>query len=650
MLTLRLLGDIMVMHDGESVPLPPSRKTRALLAYLAMASRPVRRESLCAMFWALPDDPKGALRWSLSRLRPVLAADGVERVVADRRAVSIDRRGLSIDALELKAAGASSFEGTPVERLAALAETCCGGFLDDIDLTDAYEFRAWRIAEREELRAIEMRLRRRLASTLSGSPEAVEHARRLVALAPEEEASHIMLVEALEAAGRQREAAAQREIAVEEMRRAGAAPSLRLLRGRATAEPQPPEGGQPATFGAAGPPGPAAARARVNVPHLVVTPFRNLAADPAEDWFVEAMTDEVTRALARMPWFLVVKAHQASGVAADYVLSGAMIRAGGRLRINFRLIEAETGRHVTADRIETGMEGVLEAQDEIAGRIAALMEPTIRLAEIEALRRVRRVDIDAYEAYLRGWSAAFGQSGMDIPAAIGHFERALSLDPENAPAALMLAWLGMQRPENLNREGMVRCAGLARQALRYASGDGAIIAHAAYVLLFTERDYDLALDLARRAGELSPYSPQAWFSRGWVQLCAGDAAEALACFDRSLALVPSHPFAYIAHTGRANALFQLGAHAEAASAARAAVAENPTFHPAWRILAATLAVTGDVAGAAEAVRRMCALAPHECVAFTRMWLPYRDPARLAALCDALTLAGLDEEAAATAGG
>src|SRR5262245_14256948 len=80
-LELRLLGEIEVLRDGERTPLPPSRKTRALLAYLAATARPHRRERLCAMFWHVPDDPRGALRWSLSRLRQLVDEPGMARIV-----------------------------------------------------------------------------------------------------------------------------------------------------------------------------------------------------------------------------------------------------------------------------------------------------------------------------------------------------------------------------------------------------------------------------------------------------------------------------------------------------------------------------------------------------------------------------------------
>jgi DNA-binding SARP family transcriptional activator/TolB-like protein len=652
MLTLSLLGGLELAADGTRLELPQSRKTRALLAYLAMSDRPVRRERLCEVFWQVPDDPKGALRWSLSKLRPLVSADGLVRIDADRTAVSLRRNGLQVDALTLRRAGAGQIDALPPETLEALAAICGGGFLDDLDLPDAHEFRAWKLAQREHLRAIETAVRRRLVSLRAGTEAAVRQAYQLVEIAPDEEANHVALIEALLQADHVREAQEQRELSATRLRDLGVEPGPRLLRAAAPRrEPVAALAGAPEAMPASDDGAePATARPRRSVPTVVVSGFRDLGGGQGPDYFVEGMTEEVSRALARMPWLLVLKQPPLGRVSAsraaeieseaDYLLTGAVMRAGDRVRMTYSLLDRETGATVLADRIETEMADILTAQDEIASRIVAALEPTIRLAEIEALRRRRRVNLDSYDFYLRGWALAFGATGMDLPGAIAQFEKATEADPENAPAALMLAWLGMQQPQNLNAAGMRRCAELARTALRYSSNDGTIIAHAAYVLIFAERDWDLGLRLARQAKALSPYSPYVWFSCGWVHVTAGETEAALAAFERSVAVTATHPFAYIAYTGLANTLFQLGRTADAVAAGRIATAENPTFHPGWRILAAALAEHGDAAEAAAAVERLRALAPHESQAFVRAWLPYRRPEQLERLVEALGRAGL----------
>src|SRR5438067_13340033 len=93
-LSLRVLGSVCVEREGGRLELPPSKKTRALLGYLLVEGREQSREHLCSLFWDLPDDPRGALRWSLSRLRPLLEA---QRIVAAREQVRIDLCGAPLD-------------------------------------------------------------------------------------------------------------------------------------------------------------------------------------------------------------------------------------------------------------------------------------------------------------------------------------------------------------------------------------------------------------------------------------------------------------------------------------------------------------------------------------------------------------------------
>src|SRR3712207_1115488 len=89
-LDVRVLGDFCVLRDGQSVDLPPSKKTRALLAYLAVTGQPHQRERLCEMFWDVPDDPRGALRWSLSKIRRIVCPEDETHLIADRNTVSIN--------------------------------------------------------------------------------------------------------------------------------------------------------------------------------------------------------------------------------------------------------------------------------------------------------------------------------------------------------------------------------------------------------------------------------------------------------------------------------------------------------------------------------------------------------------------------------
>jgi pimeloyl-ACP methyl ester carboxylesterase len=97
-----LLGEIALLRGGELLSLPASRKTRALFVYLLLTHRPVRRERLCELFFDIPDDPRAALRWSLSKIRAMLG-DDADLIVADRERVEIDSSGFALDVDHLDA-------------------------------------------------------------------------------------------------------------------------------------------------------------------------------------------------------------------------------------------------------------------------------------------------------------------------------------------------------------------------------------------------------------------------------------------------------------------------------------------------------------------------------------------------------------------
>jgi len=209
-LMLRVLGEIELARGGERLTLPASKKTRALLAYLAVTGKAHRRERLCSLFWDTPDDPRGALRWSLSKLRAIVDEPERPRIVTDRDTVALDTADFEIDVHEARrrlAEGVESVATSELEKVAALNR---GEFLEGLELPNCPDFEAWRAAEREEARALQRRTLTQLVATLADRPaEALPHARALAAVEPYAAASHLSLLRVLAAAGRMREAEEQ---------------------------------------------------------------------------------------------------------------------------------------------------------------------------------------------------------------------------------------------------------------------------------------------------------------------------------------------------------------------------------------------------------------------------------------------------------
>jgi pimeloyl-ACP methyl ester carboxylesterase/DNA-binding SARP family transcriptional activator len=206
-LRIGVLGTLEVAREGALAELPRSRKTRALLAYLALSPREHPRERLCRLLWPSVDDPRGALRWSLSRLRPVVSEPGRERLVATREAVRLESSDVEVDAVRVRRLGGPAAGAAPTDALVDAARLVRGDPLEGLDLPDAPDFQAWCVAEREGLRRAELRLLDGVVERLRATPEAaVPYAHLRVRLDREAEDGHVRLLELLAAAGRPREA------------------------------------------------------------------------------------------------------------------------------------------------------------------------------------------------------------------------------------------------------------------------------------------------------------------------------------------------------------------------------------------------------------------------------------------------------------
>jgi DNA-binding SARP family transcriptional activator len=229
-LNLRFLGEIEVRRGDRLLALPQSKKTRALLAYLVVSARPRRRERLCSLLWDVTDDPRAALRWSLSKLRPIVDEPERPRIVTDGDTVGFDADGVAVDTLRVRRALADGVDNLSRPALEELAREFRGEFLEGLELADFHEFQLWCLAEREELRRLHAAVRRGLIDRLTDAPEeALAHARALAQADPLDEAACATLVRLLARTGRSREAEEYHRAAVRMLEELGSAPSDLLL-------------------------------------------------------------------------------------------------------------------------------------------------------------------------------------------------------------------------------------------------------------------------------------------------------------------------------------------------------------------------------------------------------------------------------------
>ncbi len=223
MLLIDTFGPIKVHLDGEELALPASRKTRALLGYLALTGTPQRRDRLCELFWEIPDDPRAALRWSLSKLRPAVNAGEKMRLTSDRERIELDPALVRVDFHQVRqCANGNEAHVSELERNWERANHL---LLEDCELPNQPDYTAWLAQQRDEATRFRVRMARRLATFPKLEPEESERwAERWLMDAPFDALAAQYAVASRRWMGREKEALARIEELEQDYRAAGLQP------------------------------------------------------------------------------------------------------------------------------------------------------------------------------------------------------------------------------------------------------------------------------------------------------------------------------------------------------------------------------------------------------------------------------------------
>ena len=223
---------------------------------------------------------------------------------------------------------------------------------------------------------------------------------------------------------------------------------------------------------------------------IVVLPFANLSNDPEQEYFVDAVTDNLTTDLTRITGSFVIARNTAfsyKGKPVDvkqighdlgvrYVLEGSVRRLGEQVQVNVQLIDAETGAHVWADRFDTDRTNLVKAQDQIVVRLARALRQELFETAAHRMELEKPVNPDASDFVMRGWAwYRRTNNAENLLSAQRAFERALEIDPESVDARAGLAWtitefVANARPHIVDgikiswEEDLARAEGLLREA------------------------------------------------------------------------------------------------------------------------------------------------------------------------------------------
>jgi TolB-like protein/DNA-binding SARP family transcriptional activator len=563
-LEFRVLGEFEVVRDGGSMTLPPSRKTRALLAYLGLTRHAQRRERLCEIFWDVPDDPRGALRWSLSKIRPFVDDPSYPRLVADRQTVELRTEGLDVDLFAVQACVGAEDPGTA--DLAHAASFFRGPLLADLDLPANGIFHSWLLGLREDARKLEVRILRSLTERLGATPDrALPYARQLVRIDPYDETAWALLIATLANAGRSGEVRQQYEAGQRALREVGggSGPLLRAWRAAqasaATSTDRNTIGAEPEP--ATRPPQrlPPAAPSALATPaaplSVVVLPFANLSNDPEQQYFVDGITGDLTTDLSRIPDMLVISRNTAftyrnkpvdtkqigREVGVRYVLEGEVQRSGNRVRVTAQLIDAESDAHLWAERFDGDAGDLFALQAEITNRIAVALD--LELVDAAAARPIEHPD--ALDYILRGRAARLRPPSRENRAEqVLLFERALALDQNSVAAqswlAIELAARALDSMTDTAAADIARAEKLAERAL-VASPRSSLAHFAKGQVLRALHRYDGAIVEYETVISLNRNWAHAYSHLGWCKFMTGLIEELIPAQEQAIRLSPRDP-------------------------------------------------------------------------------------------------------------
>ena len=200
---LRVLGTLSVKQGGRALELPASRKVRALLAYLALAPRATSRHRLCGLLWDCAADPRGELRWALSKLRGVV---GATHFVSRDDSIRLEQTNVFVDALEIQRAARTGIGSLAPARARELLALFGGEFLEGLQVDGCPEFTGWLVAQRRRFRAWRIALLKRIVESVgddaSRGDESFSYVEQWLELAPLDAHAHEHLLGALARRGR----------------------------------------------------------------------------------------------------------------------------------------------------------------------------------------------------------------------------------------------------------------------------------------------------------------------------------------------------------------------------------------------------------------------------------------------------------------
>jgi DNA-binding SARP family transcriptional activator/TolB-like protein len=672
---LRLIGQMEAWSLTSENVLPQGRKTRALLAVIALsAPRPALRGRLAELLWSRrpEEQARASLRQEIHRLLESLAVTGGDILTVTRDHISLRPGSVWVDVDEVMRA--------TVEQPASLS-LLEGDLLEDLDGIDP-TFDAWLAAERERVRDKARSVAEALLRTQVEPEAAIPVAQRLLSIDRAHEGAWRALMRAHAARG-ERGMAIQaydrcRAVLADLLDAAPSAETQKLLveiRGP-TGSRLRPRPVAPAALPAAPvedadeppavlEPKPSPAPTRGGA-HVGVLPLQLVGTSIDEAHLAMGLAEEITTALARFRWMFVVSSNSLARFATesrdedairrtfgiDFLLDGTVQKERTRLRITLRLLDLRAGNQIVwARRFDRQSHDLLSLQDEIAAEVVAQIDPEILLIEAKRTSARPPVNPTAYDLVLRALPLIGRMERGPFMQAGDYLQRAIDLEPDYAAAYAWYAYwhvfLVGQGWTEIPRGTIEEAGKLAERAIILDPFDARALTVAGHVRAFLHRRLREAIVLHERALSLNPNLAMAWALSAVAYAYLGEPEEAERRNNHYKKLSPLDPHAFFYDT------FYIYIHLlkrdfeSAVAVGRTVIDMNPSFTASHKLYLAALGHTGRTQEAARVRQRLLALEPDLTIERFLMTSPLEREEHRNICAEGLRLAGIPERTAST---
>jgi adenylate cyclase len=314
------------------------------------------------------------------------------------------------------------------------------------------------------------------------------------------------------------------------------------------------------------------------------------------------------------------------------------------VRITGQLIEATTGAHLWAEKIDGALKDVFDLQDEVTTRVVGALEPSITSAEINRAQAKATSNLDAYDLYLKALSVHYSLTRADLDEAIKLLEQAITIDPTYSWAKAFAAYIHIGRMSQgwARSEELEEARVFARDALLSSRDDPNTLGCAAHANAWLTREYDISITAMDRSLELNPNSANILMRSGHLRTWVADADLAINHLLRAIRLSPIDPQIGYHYAGLCISYIIKGDYKSALNHGRRAAQEMPRWVPCWNIVATSAALAGYLEEARAAVRQIQALSPEYSIAVRTANSAFRDKWVNDRFAEGLRVAGLPE--------